>query len=71
MIGMGCLFARSVDRGGMGNNRGGVDDRVGNGNRSCNRGEGSGSVVGDLGDISVDGIRVVVHVLNSTVGKGN
>jgi len=68
---VGCLSSRGVDRGGVGNNRGGMDDRVGNGNRCRNRGEGSGAVVGDLGDISVDGIGVVVHVLDPAVGKGN
>jgi len=70
-LGVGCLFARGVDRGGVGNNRGGMDDRVGNGNRGGNRGEGSSAVVGDLGDISVDGIGVVVHVLDPAVGKGD
>merc|ERR1719234_1314605 len=68
---MGCLSSRGVDRGGVGNNRGGMDNRVGNGNRGGNRGEGSSAVVGDLGDISVDGIRVVVDVLDPAVGKGN
>jgi len=68
---VGCLSSRGVDRGGVGNNRGGMDDRVGNGNRGGNRREGSSAVVSDLGDISVDGIRVVVHVLDPAVGKGN
>merc|ERR1719234_2562037 len=61
---MGCLSSRGVDRGGMG-------DRVGNGNRSGNRRVGSGAVVGDLGDITVDGIGVVVDMLDPAVGKGN
>ena len=68
---LGCLSSRGVDRGGVGNNRGGMDHRVGNGNRGGNRGEGSSAVVGDLGDISVDGIGVVVHVLDASVRKGN
>jgi len=68
---VGCLSSRGVDRGGVGNNRGGMDDRVGNGNRGGNRGEGSGAVVGDLGDISVDGIGVVVHMLDASVRKGD
>merc|ERR1719239_1885501 len=74
---MDCLSTRGVnrggmdDRGGMGNDRGGMNDRVGNGNRGGSRGEGSGSVVGDLGDVAVDWIGVVVHVLDPAVGKSN
>jgi len=74
---IGCLSTGGVDWGGMGNDRGGmddrggVDDRVGNSDRGGNRGEGSSSVVGDLGNVTVDGVGVVVHVLDPTVGKGN
>merc|ERR1719234_2720517 len=68
---MSCLSSRGVDRGSVGNNRGSMDDRVGNGNRCGNRGEGSSAVVGDLCNISVNGIGVVVHVLDPAVGKSN
>merc|ERR1719180_622501 len=44
---------------------------MGNGNRGGNRRVGSGAVVGDFGDISVDGIGVVVDMLDPAVGKGN
>ena len=72
-----CLSTRGVDWGGMGNDRGGMDDRgsvddgVGNSDRGGNRGEGSGAVVGDLSDVTVDRVGVVVHVLDPAVGKGN
>merc|ERR1719341_2595088 len=59
------------DRGGVGNDRGSMDNRVGNGNRGGSRGEGSSAVVGDLGDVAVDGIGVVVHVLDPAVRKSN
>ena len=55
----------------MGNDRGSMDDRVGNSDRGGSRGECSGAVVGDLGDVSVDRVRVVVHVLDPTVGESN
>merc|ERR1719507_973978 len=58
--------------------RGGVDKRgvVGNGVDGGSVGNnslrvGSGAIVGDLGDVAVDGVRVVVHVLDPAVGKGN
>ena len=63
--------------------RGGVDDGSGVDKRgsvgdSVNRGSvgndlrvGSGAVVGDLGDVTVDRVGVVVHVLDPAVGKGN
>merc|ERR1712119_136794 len=55
--------------------RGSVDDRAdGVGNRVGNSdslGVGSGTIVGDLGDVTVDGVGVVVHVLDPAVGKGN
>jgi len=69
--------------GGVGNSVGGVDDRGGMdkrgsvdgvGNRVGNSDSlrvGSGTVVGDLGDVTVDGVGVVVHVLDPAVGKGN
>merc|ERR1719180_767291 len=44
---------------------------MGNGNRGGNRRVGSGAVVGDLGGICVDGIGVVVDMLDPAVGKGN
>jgi len=46
----------------------GVGNRVGN---SDSLGVGSGTIVGDLGDVTVDGVGVVVHVLDPAVGKGN
>merc|ERR1712200_74945 len=82
----GCLFAGSVHGGGVDHrsgvdNRGSVDNRVGNSvvdNRvgnSMGNGDslrvGSSTVVGDLSDIAVDRVRVVVHVLDSAIRKGN
>merc|ERR1719350_633958 len=32
---------------------------------------GSSTVVGDLSNVAVDGVGVVVHVLDPAVGKGN
>merc|ERR1719318_19639 len=32
---------------------------------------GSGTIIGDLGDVAVDRVGVVVHVLDPAVGKGN
>merc|ERR1712226_959638 len=55
----------------MGNNRGSMDDRMCNSDRGDSRGEGGGTIVGDLGDIAVDRVRVVVHMLDPAVGKGN
>jgi len=60
--------------------RGGVDKRgnsvVGNGVDGGSVGNnslrvGSGTIVGDLGDVAVDRVGVVVHVLDPAVGKGN
>jgi len=77
----------TVHKGGsVGNSVGGVDDRggvdeggnsvVGNGVDGGSVGNdglrvGSSAVVSDLGDISVDGVGVVVHVLDSPVGEGD
>ena len=82
----GGSVGNSVSHGvgnGMGgvNNRGGMDNRVGNsvvGNgvgNSMGNGDSLGvsgsAVIGDLSDVAVDGVRVVVHVLDPAVGKGN
>jgi len=68
----------TVDKGGgVGNSVGGVDKRggVGNGVDGGSVGSdlrvGSGTIVGDLGDVTVDRVGVVVHVLDPAVGKGN
>jgi len=77
----------TVHKGGsVGNSVGGVDNRggvdeggnsvVGNGVDGGSVGNdglrvGSSAVVGDLSDISVDGVGVVVYVLDPAVGKGN
>jgi len=72
--GVGNSVGGVDDRGGM-DKRGSVDDRAdGVGNRVGNSdslGVGSGTIVGDLGDVTVDGVGVVVHVLDPAVGKGN
>merc|ERR1712223_989576 len=49
-----------------------VGNRVGNsmGNGDSLR-VGSSTVVGDLSDVAVDRVRVVVHVLDSAIRKGN
>ena len=79
----GCLFAGSVHGGCVCDNWGGVDhrsgvdhrgcvdNRVGNSNGGSGGGERSSAVVGDLSDIAVDRVRVVVHVLDSAIRKGN
>jgi len=73
----GCSFAGSVHGGGVCHNwsgvdhRGCVDNRVGNSNRGSGGGERSSTVVGDLSDVAVDRVRVVVHVLDPAVRKGN
>ena len=73
----GCLFAGSVHGGCVCNNWGGVDHRsgvdngVGNSNGGSGGGERSSTVVGDLSDVAVDRVRVVVHVLDSAIRKGN
>ena len=79
----GCLFSGSVHGGGVCDNWGGVDhrsgvdhggcvdNRVGNSNGGSGGGERSSAVVGDLSDIAVDRVRVVVHVLDSAIRKGN
>ena len=79
----GCLFSGSVHGGGVCDNWGGVDhrsgvdnggcvdNRVGNSNGGSGGGERSGAVVGDLSDVAVDRVRVVVHVLDSAIRKGN
>ena len=79
----GCLFAGSVHGGCVCHNWGGVDhrsgvdnggcvdNRVGNSNGGSGGGERSSTVVGDLSDIAVDRVRVVVHVLDSAIRKGN
>ena len=70
------LSSRGVDWSGMGNNRGsmndrsGMDNRVGNSDRG-GRGEGGSAVIGDLGDVAIDGVGVVVHVLDPAVRQGN
>ena len=51
--------------------RGCVDNRVGNSNGGSGGGERSSAVVGDLSDIAVDRVRVVVNVLDSAIRKGN
>ena len=51
--------------------RSGVDNRVGNSNRGSGGGERSSTVVGDLSDVAVDRVGMVVHVLDPAVGKGN
>merc|ERR1712025_52409 len=83
VVSLSMVHQSTVHKGGsMGNGVGGVDDggnsvvgngadggnSVGNGN---SLGVGSGTIVGDLGDVSVDRVRVVVHVLDPAVGKGN
>ena len=86
-VGKSTVHKSTVHKGGsVGNSVGGVDDRggvhkggnsvVGNGVDGGSVGNdglrvGSSAVVGDLSDISVDRIGVVVHVLDSSVGKGN
>merc|ERR550525_1107744 len=45
-----------------------VGNSVGNGD---SLGVGSSTVVGDLSDVAVDRVRVVVHVLDPAVRKGN
>ena len=79
----GCLFAGSVHGGCVCHNWGGVDHRSGVDNRGCvdNRvgnsnggsggGERSSTVVGDLSDVAVDRVRMVVYVLDSAIRKGN
>ena len=79
----GCLFSGSVHGGGVCDNWGGVDhrsgvdhggcvdNRVGNSNGGSGGGERSSTVVGDLSDVAVDRVRVVVHVLDSAIRKGN
>merc|ERR1712200_24808 len=79
----GCLFAGSVHRGGVCHNWGSVDNRsgvdnggcvdnrVGNSNGGSGGGERSSAVVGDLSDVAVDGVRMVVYVLDSAIRKGN
>ena len=58
-----------VDHGGSVDNRGGV---VGRGNSVSNGLRvGSGAIVGDLSDVAVDGVGVVVDVLDPAVGKSN
>merc|ERR1712060_424281 len=80
----GGSVGNSVSHGvgnGMGgvNNRGGMDNRVGNsvvGNgvgNSVGNGDSLGvsgsAVIGDLSNVAVDGVRVVVHVLVPAVRK--
>ena len=79
----GCLFAGSVHGGCVCHNWGGVDhrsgvdnggcvdNRVGNSNGGSGGGERSSTVVGDLSDVAVDRVRMVVHVLDSAIRKGN
>jgi len=79
----GCLFAGSVHGGCVCHNWGGVDhrsgvdnggcvdNRVGNSNGGSGGGERSSTVVGDLSDVAVDRVGVVVHVLDSAIRKGN
>merc|ERR1712200_342708 len=79
----GCLFAGSVHRGGVCHNWGSVDNRsgvdnggcvdnrVGNSNGGSGGGERSSAVVGDLSDVAVDGVRMVVYVLDSAIRKSN
>ena len=84
---LSVVHKSTVHEGGsVGNSVGGVDDRggvdeggnsvVGNGVDGGSVGNdslrvGSGAVVGDLGDISVNGVGVVVHMLDPAVGKGD
>merc|ERR1719510_2805219 len=49
---------------GVGNGMGGVNNRG-------SLGVSGSAVIGDLSDVAVDGVRVVVHVLDPAVGKGN
>ena len=79
----GCLFAGSVHGGCVCNNWGGVDHRsgvdnggcmdngVGNSNGGSGGGERSSTVVGDLSDVAVDRVGMVVYVLDSAIRKGN
>ena len=79
----GCSFAGSVHGGCVCHNWGGVDhrsgvdhrgcvdNRVGNSNGGSGGGERSSTVVGDLSDVAVDRVGVVVYVLDSAIRKGN
>ena len=79
----GCNGVGSVDhRGGVGNNRGGVDDRAGDsmdngagdsdrvGNRDS-LGVDSLAIVGDGGDVSLDVVGGVLDVLGAAVREGD
>merc|ERR1711922_128634 len=65
--GTGCLFAGGVHGGCVCHNGG----CVGHSNGGSGGGERSSTVVGDLSDIAVDRVRVVVHVLDSAIRKSN
>merc|ERR1711922_129204 len=65
--GTGCLFAGGVHGGCVCHNGG----CVGHSNGGSGGGERRSAVVGDLSDIAVDRVRVVVYVLDSAIRKGN
>merc|ERR1719278_761609 len=68
VVSLSVVHESTVHKGGSMGNSHGVGNSVGSGD---SLGVGSSTVVGDLSDVAVDRVRVVVHVLDPAVRKGN